>query len=125
MTENEISKKIIGVAIEIHRSIGPGLLESAYQAALTYDLNEAGLLAEKEVPMPFVYKGISQDVGYKIDILVERKVIIELKSIEKLQPVHFAQTLTYLRLTNLKLGLLINFKTTLLKDGIHRLVNNL
>lgn len=125
MTENEISNKIIGVAIEIHRSIGPGLLESAYHAALAYDLKQEGLFTETEVPMPFVYKGIKQDVGYKIDILVERKVIIEVKSIETLLPVHFAQTLTYLRLTNLKLGLLINFKTKLLKDGIHRIVNNL
>ena len=125
MTENEISNKIIGVAIDIHRTIGPGLLESAYHAALAYDLTQEGLIIETEVPMPFVYKGIRQEVGYKIDILVERKVIIEVKSIEALLPVHFAQTLTYLRLTNLKLGLLINFKTKLLKDGIHRIVNNL
>ena len=125
MSENDISKIVIGKAIQLHRSVGPGLLESAYQAALIYDLMEDGFNVRKEVPVPFIYKGIRQDVGYRIDILVEEKVLIEVKSIEVLAPVHFAQTLTYLRLADLKLGLLINFKTRLLKDGIHRIVNNL
>jgi len=125
MTENELSNKIIGIAINIHRAIGPGLLESAYETALTYDLRESGLFAEKEVDAPFIYKNVRQEVGYKIDILVEKKVLIEVKSVEALAPLHFAQTLTYLRLTNLKLGLLINFNSVLLKDGIHRIVNKL
>ncbi len=125
MTENEISYKIIGVAIELHRNIGAGLLESAYESALAYDLKEEGLDVQQQVSMPFIYKGVKQEVGYRIDLLIENKVIIEIKSIEKLAPVHFAQTLTYLKLSNLKLGLLINFNTALLKNGIHRIVNNL
>lgn len=113
------------MAIEVHKNLGPGLLESAYQAALVYELCEAGLNVKQQVCMPFVYKNIKQDIGYRIDIIVENKVIIELKSVEKLPPVYYAQTLTYLRLSNLKLGLLINFNTPILKDGIHRIVNNL
>ena len=103
MTENEISHKIIGVAIELHKNLGAGLLESAYEAALANDLREIGLEVKQQVPMPFIYKDIRQDIGYRIDILVENKVIIELKSLENLAPVHFAQTLTYLKLSNLKL----------------------
>lgn len=125
MTENEISFKVIGIAIELHKQIGPGLLETAYESALAYDLREAGLRVEQQVPMPFVYKDVKQELGYRIDLLVENKVIIELKSIEKLAPVHFAQTLTYLKLAELKLGLLINFNTKYLKNEIHRVVNNL
>jgi GxxExxY protein len=125
MTENEISYKIIGVALEIHKNIGPGLLESAYESALSYDLRELGFVVKQQLPMPFIYKGIKQDVGYRIDLLVNNKVLIEIKSVETLAPVHFAQTLTYLRLSQLKLGLLINFNTKLLKEGIHRIVNNL
>lgn len=125
MTENEISYKIIGVAIELHKNIGPGLLESVYQSALAYDLGEVGLDVKQQVVIPFIYKEIRQDIGFRIDLLVENKVLIELKSIEDLAPVHFAQTLTYLRLSNLKLGLLINFNNTILKNGIHRIVNNL
>jgi len=123
--ENEISYKIIGKAIELHKAIGPGLLESVYENALAYDLIEAGFHVRQQVAMPFVYKGIQQDIGYRIDLLVENKVIVEIKSIDKLVPVHYAQTLTYLRLTGLKLGLLINFNTLLLKNDIHRIVNNL
>ena len=125
MTENEISWKVIGAALEIHKNIGPGLLESAYENALAYDLNEMGLEAKQQVPMPFVYKGVKQDVGYRIDLMVNRKVIIEIKSLETLAPVHYAQTLTYLKLSGLKLALLINFNTRVLKEGIHRIVNNL
>ncbi len=125
MTENEISHKIIGYAIELHKSLGPGLLESVYEATLAYDLTEAGLNVKTQVPMPLIYKQVKQDVGYRLDLLVENKVIIEIKAIEDLAPVHFAQTLTYLKLSDLKLGLLINFNTKILKDGIHRLVNNL
>lgn len=125
MDENELSFKIIGSAISIHRSVGPGLLESAYEAALVYDLMELGLDIKQQVPMPFYYKKVKQEIGYRADILVNNKVIIEVKSIDSLAPVHFAQTLTYLRVSNLKLGLLINFNNLILKNGIQRVVNNL
>jgi len=125
MNENEISYKIIGAALELHKTIGPGLLESAYENALAFDLREMGFVVKQQVPMPFVYKNVKQDVGYRIDLIVNEKVIIEVKSTENLAPVHFAQTLTYLRLSNLKLALLINFNTKMLKDGIHRIVNRL
>lgn len=125
MTENDISYKIIGVAIELHKNIGPGLLESAYENALAYDLREAGLIIAQQVPMPFIYKEIRMDVGYRVDMIVENKVIIEIKSLENLVPVHYAQLLTYLKLSDLKLGLLINFNSKTLKDAIHRIVNNL
>jgi GxxExxY protein len=125
MTENEISHKIIGCAIELHKTLGPGLLESAYEAALAYDISQAGLDVKAQVPMPLIYKEVMQDVGYRLDLIVENKVIVEIKSVEVLAPVHFSQTLTYLRLSEKKLGLLINFNTKVLKNGIHRLVNNL
>ncbi len=125
MIENDLSNKIIGVAIELHKVLGPGLLESAYENALAYDLRSEGLDIKQQVPMPFVYKEIKLDVGYRIDMVVENKVIIEIKSVETLAPVHFAQVLTYLKLSELKLGLLINFNTKMLKEGIHRIVNNL
>ena len=125
MTENEISYEIIGIALEIHKNIGPGLLESSYENALAYDLREAGLEVRQQVPMPFMYKEVKMDVGYRIDLLVENKIIIEVKSVENLAPVHYVQLLTYLKLSNLQLGLLINFNCKLLKTGIHRIVNNL
>lgn len=125
MTENEISYQIIGAAIEIHKTIGPGLLESAYENALAFELRETGFIVTQQKSMPFIYKSIRQDVGYRIDLLVNNKVIIEVKSIENLAPVHFAQTLTYLRLSNLKLALIINFNSKILKNSIHRIVNNL
>ncbi len=125
MNENELSYKIIGIAINLHKTLGPGLLESVYEAALAYDLEESGLKTKNQVPMPLVYKGIKQEVGYRIDLLVEDKVIVEIKSVEDIAPVHFAQTLTYLKLADKKLALLINFNTKFLKDGIHRIVNNL
>lgn len=125
MTENDISYQIIGAALELHKTIGPGLLESAYENALSYDLRQLGFEVEQQYSMPFVYKNVKQDVGYRIDIMVNKKVIIEVKSIETLAPVHFAQTLTYLKLSGLKLGLLINFNSKILKGNIHRIVNNL
>ncbi len=125
MTENEISFGIIGIAIELHKTIGPGLLESAYASALAFDLREHGYDVLEEVPMPFIYKDIRMSVGYKIDLIVENKVLLELKSVETLAPVHYSQTLTYLKLSGLKLGLLINFNTSILKEGIHRIVNKL
>lgn len=125
MDENEISYKIIGCAIDLHKKVGPGLLESVYENALAYDLIEIGLNVRQQYPMPFVYKEVNMDVGYRLDLLVEDKVIVEIKSIEDLAPVHFAQTLTYLKLSGLKLALLINFNTKYLKNSIHRIVNNL
>jgi len=125
MSENEISYKIIGAAIELHKELGCGLLESAYESPLTYELRKNGLFVEQQIAIPLIYKEIKMDCGYRLDLRVENKVIIEIKSIETSAPVHFAQTLTYLRLSNCKLGLLINFNTTKLKDGIHRVVNGL
>ena len=125
MDENELSYRVIGIALELHRNIGPGLLESAYENALAYDLSEAGFETKQQVAMPFYYKGKTMEIGYRLDIVVERKLILEIKSVETLAPVHYSQVLTYLKLSDIKLGLIINFNTKLLKDGIHRIVNNL
>lgn len=125
MSENDISYKIIGAAIELHKTVGPGLLESAYENALAFDFREMGFDVRQQVPMPFIYKEVKQDIGYRIDLLVNNSVIVEVKSIESLAPVHYAQTLTYLKLSGLKLALLINFNCKVLKEGIHRIVNNL
>ncbi len=125
MTENEISKIIIGNAIEVHRNLGPGLLESAYQECLFYEIEKSGLYVQKELALPIIYKEIKLNHGYRIDLLVENKVIIELKTVDSLIDVHEAQILTYLKLGNYKLGLLINFNVKLLKQGLKRYVNNL
>lgn len=125
MSENEISYKIIGVAIELHKNVGPGLLESVYENALCDDLKQAGLNVACQVPMPFVYKDVKMEVGYRMDMVVVEKVLIEIKAVETLAPVHYAQTLTYIKLSGLKLGLLINFNVKTLKDSIHRIVNKL
>ena len=125
MTENDISYKVIGIAIELHKKLGPGLLESVYENALAYDLREERLEVVQQIAMPFIYKEVKLETGYRLDLLINNKVIIEIKSVETLAPVHFAQTLTYLRLSDRKLGLLINFNVKNLKDGINRIVNNL
>ena len=125
MNENDISYKIIGIALELHNTLGPGLLESTYESALAHDLREAGFEVRQQVCMSFTYKEIQMDVGYRIDLLVENQIIIEVKSVESLAPVHYSQLLTYLKLSNIKLGLLINFNCKLLKTGIHRVVNKL
>jgi GxxExxY protein len=125
MNENELSNKIIGAAIEVHQSLGPGLLESAYKECLYYKLIKAGFSAEKEKPMPLVFEEVKLNCGYRLDILVEKKVVIEIKSVEELNEVHLAQTLTYMKLGGYKLGLLINFNVTLLKDGLRRVVNRI
>ena len=122
MTEDKISNIIIGKAIEVHRHLGPGLLESAYQECLYYELINEGLKVEKEKTLPIVYKEIHLNHGYRIDLLVENKVVIELKTVEQLNDVHSAQILTYLKLGNYKLGLLLNFKVKLLKNGIKRFI---
>ncbi|HRS68673.1 MAG TPA: GxxExxY protein [Bacteroidales bacterium] len=116
--ENEIANKVIGLGIEIHKELGPGLLESAYKECMYYKIGKSGLFVEKEKPMPLVYEGVKLDCGYRIDLLVEKRLVIEIKSVEALNDIHLAQTLTYLKLGNYKLGLLINFNVILLKDGI-------
>ncbi len=125
MTENELSKVIIGMGIEIHTELGPGLLESTYEECLYYELKKNGFKVEKQKTLPLIYKEVHLEVGYRIDLLVEDKVIIELKSVEALNNVHLAQTLTYLKLSKCKLGLLMNFNVYRLKDGIKRVVNGL
>ncbi len=122
MTDNKITEKIIGCAIEIHRHLGPGLLESAYSECLSYELKQAGLNIEKEKPMPVIYKDVKLDHGYRIDLLVENRIVIELKTVEAFTDVHTAQILTYMKLGNYKLGLLINFHVSLLKNGIKRFI---
>jgi GxxExxY protein len=124
MTENEISNKIIGFAINVHQSLGPGLLESAYKECLYYRLKKEGYFVEKEKPMPLIYEEVNLECGYRIDLLVEKKVVIEIKSVEVLNDVHLAQTLTYMKLGGFKLGLLINFNVQLLKNGIKRVINS-
>ncbi|KJF44207.1 GxxExxY protein [Draconibacterium sediminis] len=123
MIENEISKTIIGCAIDVHKQLGPGLLESAYQECLFYELQQKGLNVKKEVPMPIVYKEVKLNHGYRIDLLVENKVVIELKTVEELNDVHTAQVLTYLKLGHYRLGLLLNFNVSILKNGIKRIIN--
>ncbi len=123
MNENELSNIIIGCAIEVHKQLGPGLLESAYQECLFYELKNRGLNVIKEKSMPIVYKDIKLDHGYRIDLLVENKVVIEVKTIEMFTDVHTTQVLTYLKLGGYKLGLLLNFHVTTLKSGIKRIVN--
>lgn len=125
MTENELSYKIIGAALEVHKTIGVGLLENAYEVALVYELKKLGLKVENQVSLPLKYKELSINNAYRIDLIVENKVIIEIKSVLDIHPIFYSQVLTYLKLTNIKLGLLINFNTPLIKDGIDRIVNKL
>lgn len=123
--ENKIATAILDQSFKIHTELGPGLLESVYEKCLQYELEEAGYRTLAQVPVPMNYKNIRFKAGFLIDLLVEDKVLVELKSVENLAPVHYAQTLTYLKMKNIKLGLLINFNTKHLKNGIHRIVNNL
>ena len=123
MELNEISKKIIGAAIQVHRTLGPGLLESTYEACLKYELEKRGLKIQSQIGLPVIYDGIKIDLGYRLDILVEDAVIIELKAVTTITPLHEAQLLSYLKLSGKQLGLLINFNVTLLKDGIKRRIN--
>jgi len=125
MYENEISERIIGCAIEVHRILGPGLLESAYEECLYYEIFQTGVRVEKQKPLPLIYKEIKLEVGYRIDLIIENKVLVEIKSVEALNDIHTAQVLTYLKLSGCKLGLLMNFNVLRIKDGIKRLVNNL
>jgi GxxExxY protein len=123
MTENELSNRVIGLAIEVHSALGPGLLESAYKECLYYKIGTSGLCVAKEKPMPLIFEEVKLECGYRIDLLVENKLVIEIKSVEALNDVHIAQTLTYMKLGNYKLGLLMNFNVVRLKDGIRRLIN--
>ena len=125
MTENEISREIVDAALKVHKQLGPGLLESAYEECLYYELIKRELLVKKQKTLPLVYEEVKLDAGYRIDLLIEKKVIIEIKSVESLNDVHLAQILTYLKLSDCKLGLLINFNVALIKHGIRRVVNKL
>ena len=123
MTENEISKIVFDCALKVHKTLGPGLLESAYGECLFYELSKTGLFIEKQKALPLIYEEVNLEVGYWIDIIVENKFIIEIKSVDALNDVHMAQVLTYLKLSDCKLGFLINFNVVLLKDGIKRVIN--
>jgi GxxExxY protein len=125
MSENELSKIIVDVSYKIHTKLGPGLLESVYEAVLFYELTKNGLKVERQKPIPFIWDNIHLDIGFRSDLIVENKVIIEIKSVEQISNVHPKQLLTYLKITDLKLGLLINFNEAFIKNGIKRVVNNL
>jgi GxxExxY protein len=121
--ENKLATEVIGAAIKVHKELGPGLLESAYKECLYFELFKSGFLIEKEKAIPLIYDEVKLDCGYRLDIILENKLIIEVKSVEALNEIHLAQTLTYLKLSKCKLGLLINFNVLLLKDGIKRVIN--
>ncbi len=125
MTENEISKIIVDVSYKIHTKLGPGLLESVYETILSYELTRRGLIVERQKPLPVVWNDVKMDIGFRADLIIENKVIIEIKSVEQIALVHPKQVLTYLKITGLKLGLLINFNEPIIKNGITRVVNNL
>jgi GxxExxY protein len=125
MTENLLSSVVIGRAFNVHSALGPGLLESTYEVCLCYELAKIGLKVEKQKPLPLVYQEIKLECGYRVDIMVEHKLILEIKSVEAINDIHLAQLLTYLRLSNCKLGLLLNFNVLHMKDGIKRVANNL
>ena len=122
MTESEISKIVISCTRKVHKALGPGLLESAYEECLFYELSKTGLKIEKQKPLPLAYKEMHLDIGYRVDLLIENKVIVENKAVEALADVHLAQILTYLKLSDCKLGLMINFNVTLIKNGIKKVV---
>jgi GxxExxY protein len=117
-----LTEKIIGFAIEVHRQLGPGLLESAYEECLCFELGHAGMEFQRQVPLPVIYKSVRLDCGYRFDLLIENKVVVELKTVERLMAVHEAQVLTYLKLSGLRTGLLLNFNSAVLRDGLRRLV---
>ena len=125
MTENEISTQVIGAAIEVHTALGPGLLESSYRHCLSHELKKLGFIIEEEKSMPLVFKEVILECGYRIDLLVEKKLVVEIKSVSEFKDIHLAQILTYLRMGNYKLGLLLNFNAVSMKDGIKRVVNRL
>ena len=123
MTENELSKIVFESGLKIHRALGPGLLESAYEECLFYELVKANVFVEKQKGLPLVYEEVKLDIGYRTDLVIENKLIVEIKAVEVLNDIHLAQILTYLKLSNCKLGLLINFNVVLFKDGVKRVIN--
>ncbi|MDR1895972.1 MAG: GxxExxY protein [Prevotellaceae bacterium] len=123
MDENELAKTVFEAGLKVHRVLGPGLLENAYEECLHYELQKMGLYVEKQKALPLVYESVKLDAGYRMDLILERKLVIEIKSVEALSDLHVAQILTYLKLSNCKLGLLINFNTVLFKDGVKRVIN--
>ena len=125
MTENEIAKVVVDAALKVHRALGPGLLESVYEVVLAHELRSRGLTVQRQLSVPIQYESIRFDEGFRADLVIEQKVIVEIKSVEMAKPVHKKQVLTYLRLADMRLGLLINFGTALIRDGITRLVNGL
>jgi GxxExxY protein len=125
LSENEIGGIVVDRALQVHRELGPGLLESAYEACLCHELRAAGLTVEEQKALPVIYKGLRLDCGYRMDLFIENKVVVEIKSVEALNEVHLAQVLTYLKLSDCKLGYLINFNVKRVKDGIKRVVNKL
>lgn len=125
MSENDLSKIIVNSCYQIHKELGPGLFESVYEECLHFELIQQGLSVQRQKELPVIYKSLKMELGFRTDLIVENKVIVEIKSIEAIAPVHQKQMLTYLRLANLKLGLLVNFNEALIKDGIQRIVNNL
>ena len=125
MDINRLSSKIIGAAIEVHKALGPGLLESAYKEGICHEMRLRRLSFERQKPLPVIYKGTKLDCGYRLDVVVEKAIILELKSCEKVEPIHRAQLLTYLKLAGLNLALLLNFNVTIMRDGIVRIVNEL
>ena len=125
MTENELSKIIVNCFFKVHTNLGPGLLESAYEECLCHELMKTDLKVERQKALPLVYQTITLDIGYRVDFMIENKIIIEVKAVESLHDVHKAQVITYLKLSDCKLGLLVNFNVALIKDGIKRIVNNL
>lgn len=125
MSENEIAKKVVDLCFKIHKQYGPGLFESVYEEIFCYEWGKTGIDYKRQYPVPLVHEEIRMEAGFRADVVIENKVILELKSVENLADVHYKQLLTYLKLTNMKLGLLINFNVSLIRDGIHRIVNKL
>jgi len=125
MEINEITGQVIDASMKVHKALGPGLLESAYEACLTYELRKRGMTVSTQVPLPIVYEEVYLEVGYRMDLVVEKKVLVEIKSVEVIAPIHRAQLISYLKLSDHKAGLLINFNVELLKDGVTRMVNRL
>ena len=125
MTENDIAKIVVDVCYRIHKQYGPGLFESVYEEIFCYEWAKTGIPFYRQHPVPLIHETVKMDIGFRADVIIDNKVVVELKSIEALAPVHYKQVLTYLKLTNCKLGLLINFNTALIKDGIHRIANKL
>ena len=123
MTENEIAKIVIDLGLKVHKILGPGLLESSYEECLFYEIKKYGLYVEKQKALPLIYEEVKLEIGYRIDLIIENKLITEVKSVESLNDIHLAQILTYLKLSNCKLGILINFNTVLFKNGVRRVIN--